>query len=570
MKDLTIPIETLRRLAAGIAGPDFFSELDELEVKLRQEKLYLVVVGLFKRGKSSLINAVIGKPLAPIAVTPVTAIVTLFEYDAGESRALIRYQDGRTEAISVDEVGRYISEDENPANAKQVRLVTVFDNAPILKPVTLVDTPGIGSSFEHNTATTLQFIPKIDAALFLLSADMPISRLDADFLKELKRSVPKIVFVMNKKDLLGDAELQKLMQHNIKTIAEIMQLPAAQVDLIAVSARDHEQGKAGSGMDRLLEKIRAIAAYEKTELLQQAVRKRYRWLHQQLLMQIRLKADSLSMPLHELEEKKEKLNASIAIMQEQKDEFESIIRGKIKLLQGQIDTVVNRESALIKTIIHQRLDSEPGISGPDRLPPVQQELDQLLLSRFEAIRAELEQLTKAQFRNLLQQYSARSQSFLNELATHLHALLGISFDMIADRFDLNVYTAFYLSLDSGLGAIRPDRSVLGRLLPASARRKQLINQLKEHYNNLIIRNGASIAYDLTYKIQESFRKFNYDLNNRLKELLESIRTIITDTIGKKQEAETVIADEIRDLKERMLGMEAIRAGGEETGPGMAP
>jgi hypothetical protein len=132
-----------------------------------------------------------------------------------------------------------------------------------------------------------------------------------------------------------------------------------------------------------------------------------------------------------------------------------------------------------------------------------------------------------------------------------------------------VYTAFYLSLDSGLGAIRPDRSVLGRLLPASARRKQLINQLKEHYNNLIIRNGASIAYDLTYKIQESFRKFNYDLNNRLKELLESIRTIITDTIGKKQEAETVIADEIRDLKERMLGMEAIRAGGEETGSGTA-
>jgi len=127
-------------------------------------------------------------------------------------------------------VSRYVNEDENPANEKQVQVVSIFDNAPILKVVSLVDTPGIGSSFEHNTATTLQFIPKIDAALFLLSADMPISRMDTDFLKELRKTVPKIVFVMNKKDLLSESDFRKLVQHNTQTIAAIMDLPAEQIN----------------------------------------------------------------------------------------------------------------------------------------------------------------------------------------------------------------------------------------------------------------------------------------------------------------------------------------------------
>jgi small GTP-binding protein len=222
MNKLDDHIKTLRQLAANIARADYFGELDELEQKLQQGKLYLVVVGLFKRGKSSVINAILGKPLAPVAVTPVTAIITLFEYNSQKNYAAIRFKDGRIEERQTNEVSRYVNEDENPANEKQVQMVSIFDDAPILKSVSLVDTPGIGSSLEHNTTTTLQFIPKIDAALFLLSADMPISSLDSNFLKELKKSVPKIVFVMNKKDLLNDKEYKKLMRYNSHTIAALI------------------------------------------------------------------------------------------------------------------------------------------------------------------------------------------------------------------------------------------------------------------------------------------------------------------------------------------------------------
>jgi hypothetical protein len=115
-----------------------------------------------------------------------------------------------------------------------------------------------------------------------------------------------------------------------------------------------------------------------------------------------------------------------------------------------------------------------------------------------------------------------------------------------------------LTLDSGIGVIRPEGFILNRLLPSSFRRKQLLNKLRKHYSDLIVRNSASIAYDLTYKIQESFRKFNYDLNNRFVELLESIQEIIEHTIQQKNKAEDLIDQDVKDLKEKIMKMASIK------------
>lgn len=132
--------------------------------------------------------------------------------------------------------------------------------------------------------------------------------------------------------------------------------------------------------------------------------------------------------------------------------------------------------------------------------------------------------------------------------------------MIADRFDLDVYTSFYLTVQSSVGTIHSGNPVLNSLLPVSFRRKHLQNKLKKHYGELITRNSASIGYDLTYKIQESFRKFNYGLNHRLQELLDSIKEVIAHTIGQKNNAESLIEVEIEDLKEKLTTMALIQTG----------
>jgi predicted GTPase len=64
----------------------------------------------------------------------------------------------------------------------------------------LIDTPGIGSTHRHNTGMTLRFLPQCDAALFLVSADPPITEVEVAFLIEVRNRVQDLFFVMNKMD----------------------------------------------------------------------------------------------------------------------------------------------------------------------------------------------------------------------------------------------------------------------------------------------------------------------------------------------------------------------------------
>ena len=79
------------------------------------------------------------------------------------------------------------------------------------KGIVLIDTPGIGSTFRHNTEVTLNFLPQCDAALFLVSADPPITEVEVEFLKHLKTKVSLIFFILNKIDYLDEEERQKVL-----------------------------------------------------------------------------------------------------------------------------------------------------------------------------------------------------------------------------------------------------------------------------------------------------------------------------------------------------------------------
>lgn len=548
MEKLDFHLDQMMQIAAKIEARELQNEIMTLREKLQRERLNIVVLGLFKRGKSSLINALLGQELLPVSVTPLTAVITLLEFIAGESYAEVEFRDGTRQREKIENLARYISEEENPANKKEVFVARVYDHCQLLKLVSLVDTPGLGSAFEHNTATTLQFVPKTDAAIFVLSADMPVSRPEIDFLNDLKGKVPRILFVMNKIDLLNEADRKKMVVHNTGVISGVLGKELSENELLLVSSRQVGTDFPNSGIQALRQYIEGIAANEKDVLLKKSAVKQYGWLHMQLQMLVQLKLDTLRMPLEELEQKQAKLNNSILLMQQQKAEFESIINGKVHLLQEQIHSMVSSESKLVRSTVYKRLEeSSYNIPDTEELNSIQTELNKFILNHFYSLKNKLEEATREQFKNLLQQYSNRSQSFLNLLANHLSTLMGISFEMIAGQFDLNTYTSFYLSLDSGLGTIAASRSFWNKLIPASIRRKSILRKLRENYNAIIIRNASSIGYDLEYKIQESFRKFNYDLNNRLTDLLETIGGIVRTTVELKNRKSYLLESEIEGL-----------------------
>jgi GTP-binding protein EngB required for normal cell division len=171
----------------------------------------VVVFGRFKAGKSSFLNHLTNRPVLPIGVVPLTAVITRLRYGPNE-KAEVRFLNGGTKTIPLEEIGLYVGENKNPNNEKQVASVEV--ELPALKslaPLQFVDTPGLDSAFTHNTETALNWLPNVGAALVAVSSDAPLSERDLALLDELRRHTPKIVLLLTKADLLNETQRAEVL-----------------------------------------------------------------------------------------------------------------------------------------------------------------------------------------------------------------------------------------------------------------------------------------------------------------------------------------------------------------------
>ena len=171
----------------------------------------VAVFGRFKAGKSSFLNSLTGRAVLPIGVVPLTAVVTRLRCGPVE-KAEVRFLDGSTKAVPLEEIGVFVGEDANPSNEKRVASVEV--DLPALKglePLQFVDTPGLESALVHNTQVTLQWLPNVGAALVAVSCDAPLSEPDLALLEELRLHTPKIVLLLTKADLLTPAQRNEVL-----------------------------------------------------------------------------------------------------------------------------------------------------------------------------------------------------------------------------------------------------------------------------------------------------------------------------------------------------------------------
>src|SRR3989337_3812443 len=140
----------------------------------------LVILGQFKRGKTTLINSLIGKEILPSSVVPLTSIVTILKFGE-EVGCSIYMEDGSKKEVGIEELADYVTEKGNPKSVRGVRCARIeYPSSFLEQGMLLVDTPGVGSTFLHNTETTYDFLDHLDAALFLMSADVPISQAEKE------------------------------------------------------------------------------------------------------------------------------------------------------------------------------------------------------------------------------------------------------------------------------------------------------------------------------------------------------------------------------------------------------
>jgi hypothetical protein len=129
--DGTTRLLRLATLADELGASRLSEEARELAARISEGRFYVACLGQFKRGKSTLINALIGEPLLPVGYVPVTAVPTVVRF-GDQPRARTQARDGSWREIVVSDLKQYVSEEHNPENTQGVAGVEVFVPSPLL------------------------------------------------------------------------------------------------------------------------------------------------------------------------------------------------------------------------------------------------------------------------------------------------------------------------------------------------------------------------------------------------------------------------------------------------------
>ncbi len=226
--------ETERALGLGEAA----AGADALGHKVSEGVFRVLVLGEFKRGKSTLVNALLGAPILPANVTPTTALLTVVRYGEPPS-ATLRYYDSALapRQVTLDELRDVLTlsgdERDNRRRQGEIRLVEVAYPAALCRNnVELVDSPGLN---EHATRTELtsNYIAQCDAALFVLSATNFGSVTESAFIADhlAGRGLRHIFFAVNQLDrVLSDADEPERELRAVQALARARLGPLCQVD----------------------------------------------------------------------------------------------------------------------------------------------------------------------------------------------------------------------------------------------------------------------------------------------------------------------------------------------------
>jgi hypothetical protein len=313
VQDVSAETSLLRvaELAGELGSERVREEATALAQRTSEGRFYIACLGQFKRGKSTLLDALLGDRVLPTGVLPITAVPTVVRYGTSRS-ARVRFQGGEWMGVPLEDLTQYVSEDLNPENKKGVVSVEVFSPSRLLaEGMCFVDTPGLGSVFAGNTAATQAFVPHIDAAIVVVGADPPISGEELALVEEVGKQVHDLIIVMNKADRTSDEDRQIAKSFTRKIIGKRLQRP---VDCIyEVSAEERLENR-GPRRDwgLLIDVLEKLERESGSSLVRTAGERGLRRFSEELLTIISEEREALRRPIEESERRIRDLRQTIS------------------------------------------------------------------------------------------------------------------------------------------------------------------------------------------------------------------------------------------------------------------
>ena len=560
-------------------GLDFQADrcrLDELRRRLEEERCYLAVLGQFKRGKSTLVNALLGEAVLPTAIVPLTSIPT-FLNGGDQPAARVQFENGKPEerfigpdaAAMAAFLGRFVTESANPRNRLGVRQVEVKYPAAVLRQgLALIDTPGIGSTFRHNTEATINFLPRCDAALFVVSADPPITEVEVEFLKLARRKLARLFFVLNKVDYLDADERRAAVSFLEQVLCEQVGFPSAP-PIFCASARQglaarRSQDEAAwqrSGMAGIEQQIVDFLLTEKMAALSRSLLRQAGDLFADVQQRLELTLRSLQLPLAELDRRISLFEESLVEIEEQRIVAMDRLASDEKHLAGSVRKhaaqLTPRSFEFVQQVVHACQQRE-GAKWSEE--PTREAMAAAIPGFFEREFGLAHQLCQRELAEALVPRRHRA----DELIASVHQLVEKLFDLPGEFRHREIvlttvekpYWRTHQWKLAELASIPP--SWIDRMLPLRIRHARIRRRIMEQVDYLVTRNVGDLQWSILENLKQSVQAFREGWTMAAQQAVEATRRSLEAARRRRTEGSTEVAPEIARIESALAALRVIK------------
>jgi GTPase Era involved in 16S rRNA processing len=560
-------LEGLSKLTSLRNNGTSVKAIQELKEKLLEGKFNLAVLGQFKRGKTTLINALLGSRLLPTAVVPLTSIITLIKY-GNNLHIEAFFKNGDKKEITLDELPDYVTERGNPENHKAVQYVEVHYGSAYLKDgVQIIDTPGIGSTYQHNTAVTYSYLSQVDAAIFLVGVDPPISQVEYDFLNDIKKFVNKVFFLQNKIDQMDENDRIESLEFTRHIIEEKFGLK--DIKIFPISAKQALEGKLNNAQEKRDRSLisdfeRALNNFLMKEkgkaILTSALRNTLKILSDEM-MSIELELKAISTPLEELKMKISEFNTQKENIRQDREDFGYLLKGEkeklISVLESDLKGFVETKlPELTKSMeVHYKRLNDLGKS--ELTKAIDRAMKQEVENIFYEWHALEEDKLKQGFENITRRFSFKA----NEIIAAIKRLSSEIFDVEVGTFNnletLTTESHFYFRIHS----LFDNTLMLETLpfaLPGILFRRMARNRMLEQCRQELDRNAGRIRHDFVERIEKSLQRFRGELFSKIDATLSGVESALERAVLESEAGAEKITYAKKNLEEQAEALRQIR------------
>lgn len=521
----------------------------------------LVVAGQFKRGKSSVVNALLGKDILPVGVIPLTSIVTIVEYGR-TPEVNVQMESGLVQQVPLETLADYVTEKANPHNTKGVSRVVVRYPSPWLAQGTrLVDTPGIGSVFQHNTDLTVGYLPNADAVILVASADQPFSQAEIDFLKDIRSQAGKVICLLNKSDYLDMVGLVEAKDYCESTLRELF---GTIIPLFAVSAKSALDAKADgssipeeAGFGQFETQLHKMLRHEKVAIWRSSITRNV----ERLLAQARLAAD---LEARALGQTQEQLAAPVQALKkrqqqvlDQQHELSVLFTADVsRLMAEEVEhDLTHFKVELAKRVLAQ-FDRWQGELRQESLMQLragfEERLNVYIQRAYDAWRRLIEAKLGQAFETLCDKYWERGGVASDELLKYAGDLFQVQYTSIPADVPWVDDDSFTYKFWEEPPTLKTATAFFVNALPRSLGTPILVAQASRRALELIDTQAGRIRYDLSERLRKRSQVFHDALEKRIRSSIDTFEKALERAAG-AQQLGTQELESRRQQLEQVLG-----------------